>query len=195
MILKYFEKLIMGNQLASLKKEEVETLLLSTHFESKELKSLYKQFKKDSPTGMINKEDFKEIITQMGIGDAFLHELLFNVFDKNKDNTINFQEFVCGLSSITRGTPEEKIEFAFSLYDLDGNGYITKKEMETILESMYKLVGPFVTCSGKRYDPHDLIDDFFDKMDENGDGNISLEEYKRGTLKNPDIIQGLRIIN
>ncbi|KYQ89480.1 calcium-binding protein [Tieghemostelium lacteum] len=184
----------MGNQL-SLKKEEVELLQASTHFDAKELKVLYKQFRKDSPSGIIDRIEFKELMTQMGIADQFLHELLFNVFDKNKDGTVNFQEFVCGVSSITRGTPEEKIEFAFSLYDLDGNGYITKLEMESILESMYKLVGTFVTYSGKKFDPHELIDEFFDKMDENCDGNISLEEYKRGTLKNPDILQGLKIIN
>ncbi|EFA83231.1 calcium-binding protein [Heterostelium album PN500] len=185
----------MGNHIGSLKKEEVEQLVSSSHFDAKELKSLFKDFKKDSPGGgVIGKTEFRDIMTQMGIADTFLHELLFNVFDKNKDNTINFQEFVCGLSVITRGTPEEKIEFAFSLYDLDGNGYITKKEMESILESMYRLVGPFVTCSGKRLDQQDMIDDFFEKMDDNGDGMISLEEYKRGTLKNPDIIQGLKII-
>ncbi|KAF2076109.1 hypothetical protein CYY_002571 [Polysphondylium violaceum] len=185
----------MGNQLGSLKKEEVDALQSSTHFDSKELKTLYKQFKKDSPSGNIDKIEFKEIMTQMGIADQFIQNLLFGVFDKNKDGTINFQEFVCGLSAITRGTPEEKIEFAFSLYDIDGNGYISKLEMESILESMYRIVGTLVTCSGKRFDPQELIDEFFDKMDENGDGLISLEEYKRGTLKNPDIIQGLKIIN
>ncbi|EGC34984.1 calcium-binding protein [Dictyostelium purpureum] len=184
----------MGNQLGSLKKEEVELLQTSTHFDSRELKTLYKQFRKDSPSGIINRSEFKEIMSQMGVGDTFLQDLLFNVFDKNKDGTINFQEFVCGLSSLTRGTPEEKIEFAFSLYDLDGSGYITKMEMEKILESMYKLVGTFVTCSGKKFDLQDLIDQFFDTMDENADGFISLEEYKRGTLKNPDIIQGLKLI-
>nr|AAT72744.1 NCS-1/frequenin-related protein [Dictyostelium discoideum] len=185
----------MGNQLGTLKKEEVELLQNSSHFDSRELRALYKQFRKDSPSGTINKQEFKEIMTQMGVGDQFLQNLLFNVFDKNKDSTINFQEFVCGLSSITRGTPEEKIEFAFSLYDIDGNGYITRSEMESILESMYKLVGTFVTCSGKKFDPHDLIEEFFDSMDDDGDGYISLEEYKRGTLKNPDIIQGLKLLN
>jgi len=36
---------------------------------------------------------------------------------------------------------------------------------------------------------------FFDTMDANGDGKISLEEYKEGALKNPDIIQGLKLFS
>ncbi|GAM19989.1 hypothetical protein SAMD00019534_031640 [Acytostelium subglobosum LB1] len=188
----------MGNHVGSLKKEEVEQLVSSSHFDSRELKSLFRDFKKDLPSGsaVVSRAEFKEIMTQMGIADTFLHDLLFNVFDRNKDNTINFQEFVCGLSVVIRGTPEEKIDFAFSLYDMDSDGYITRKDMELMLESMYRLVGSYVTCGGKRFDQQqDFIDDFFDKMDENGDGLISKEAYKRGALKNADILQGLRIVN
>lgn len=34
---------------------------------------------------------------------------------------------------------------AFSMYDLDGNGKISRDEMIRIMESFYKLVGPLVT--------------------------------------------------
>jgi Ca2+-binding EF-hand superfamily protein len=96
------------------------------------------------------------------------------------------------------------------MYDLDGNGFIDKEEMVKIMESFYKLVGPLVTFSGKRYDSpqqvcesftpklsesSQLVDEFFDSMDANGDGKISLEEYKEGALKNPDIIQGLKLFS
>jgi len=32
-------------------------------------------------------------------------------------------------------------------------------------------------------------------MDANGDGKISLSEYKDGAFKNPDIIQGLKLFS
>lgn len=83
---------------------------------------------------------------------------------------------------------------AFSMYDLDGNGFISKEEMAQIMDSFYKLVGPLVTFSGKKYEsPASLVDEFFDQMDVNKDGKISMEEYKNGALKNPDIIQGLKL--
>jgi hypothetical protein len=79
---------------------------------------------------------------------------------------------------------------AFRLYDLDGNGVISREEMSQVIESYYKLVGPLISSSGKKYEtPEQLVDEFFEQMDQNGDGVISLEEYKEGAMKNPDIIQ------
>jgi len=157
---------------------------------------MFKQFKKETPNGVINQEEFREVMKQMGVLDGFLQDLIFNVFDDNKDGSINFQEFVTALSVMTRGDPNEKLEFAFSMYDLDGNGFIDKEEMTQIMEAFYKLVGPLVTFSGKKYEsPQQLVDEFFDTMDANGDGKISLDEYKEGALKNPDIIQGLKLFS
>jgi hypothetical protein len=48
------------------------------------------------------------------------------------------------------------------MYDLDGNGVIDKEEMKQIMEAFYKLVGPLVTFSGKKYEsPQQLVDEFF----------------------------------
>jgi Ca2+-binding EF-hand superfamily protein len=71
---------------------------------------MYKQFKKETPNGTINKEEFADVMKQMGVLDSFLQDLIFNVFDENKDGLINFQEFVTALSVMTRGDPNEKLE-------------------------------------------------------------------------------------
>eukprot|EP01105_Mastigella_eilhardi_P017258 TRINITY_DN3969_c0_g1_i1.p1 TRINITY_DN3969_c0_g1~~TRINITY_DN3969_c0_g1_i1.p1 ORF type:complete len:157 (+),score=64.92 TRINITY_DN3969_c0_g1_i1:460-930(+) len=154
---------------------------------------MFKQFHKESQGG-ISKAQFREVMKDIGVTDAFLQDLIFKVFDDNHDNTINFREFVCALSVMTRGCPDEKLEFAFHMYDIDGNGYITKDELAQIMESFYKLVGPLVTFSGKKYEsPAQLVDEFFVQMDANHDNRISLQEYKDGALRNPDIIQGLKL--
>jgi len=177
-----------------IKKEELEELQKHTHFDQKEIKAMYRQFKKETPSGVINKMEFKEVMKQMGIVDGFLQDLIFNVFDNNKDGIINFQEFVCALSVMTRGTPDEKLEFAFMMYDMDNNGLITKDEMTKIMESFYQLVGPLVTFSGKKYESaQQLVDEFFEQMDSSGAGGVSLADYKEGAMKNPDIIQGLKL--
>jgi neuronal calcium sensor 1 len=45
---------------------------------------MYKQFRKEQPQGFINREEFREMMRQMGVVDAFLQDLIFNVFDQNK---------------------------------------------------------------------------------------------------------------
>ena len=57
-------------------------------------------------------------------------------------------------------------------------------------------MGPLITYSGKKYDSADqLVDEFFEHMDANNDGEIDLEEYKANSRKNPDVLQGLKLFS
>jgi len=184
----------MGANQTQLKKEELEALQKATHFTPKELRAMFSQFRKESPAGYIGPAEFKAVMQQMAVHDEFLQNVLFERF--SHDGQINFQDFVVSLSVMTRGSPAEKLEFAFSLYDLDHNGYIERAEMLRITEAFSKLVGPLVTFSGKKHQTAvSLTEEFFDSMDSNGDGRISLEEYKQGALMHPDIIQGLKLFS
>ena len=57
---------------------------------------------------------------------------------------IHFQDFVVGLSILVNGTQEEKLEWTFHLYDLDGDGLITREEMEDVAMSVSTIV--FIFC-------------------------------------------------
>lgn len=51
------------------------------------------------------------------------------------------QDFVLGLSILSRGTVEEKLRWTFSLYDINGDGIITREEMTDIVTAIYELAG------------------------------------------------------
>lgn len=46
-----------------------------------------------------------------------------------------------GLSVLSRGTPEEKLRWTFSLYDINGDGFITKEEMKDVVTAIFELMG------------------------------------------------------
>lgn len=51
------------------------------------------------------------------------------------------QDFVQGLSILSRGSVEEKLRWTFQLYDINGDGYITREEMTDIVTAIYELMG------------------------------------------------------
>jgi len=55
----------------------------------------------------------------------------------------SFQEFVQGLSVLARGSVHDKLLWAFSLYDTNGDGVITREEMLDIVSAVYELMGKY----------------------------------------------------
>ena len=45
-----------------------------------------------------------------------------------------------GLSVLINGTQQEKLEWTFHLYDLDGDGVISREEMEDVVISVSRIL-------------------------------------------------------
>lgn len=83
-------------------------------------------------TQTMDKSSFLKFFNFPGL----MGERLFAVFDKNKDGEIDWQEFIGGIRLYLNGDIKEKIKLLFKMYDLGDDGYISEKELSTMLRSL-----------------------------------------------------------
>uniref|UniRef100_A0A8C7JS85 Guanylyl cyclase-activating protein 2 n=1 Tax=Oncorhynchus kisutch TaxID=8019 RepID=A0A8C7JS85_ONCKI len=123
-------------------------------------------------------------------------ENMFCAFDKNGDNTIDFLEYVAALNLVLRGKLEHKLKWTFKMYDKDGSGCIDKTELLEIVESIYRLKK---ACHGELdaecnvLTPDQVVNRIFELVDENGDGELSLDEFIDGARKDKWVMKMLQM--
>uniref|UniRef100_A0A4X1VPG9 Hippocalcin-like protein 4 n=1 Tax=Sus scrofa TaxID=9823 RepID=A0A4X1VPG9_PIG len=181
----------MGKTNSKLAPEVLEDLVQNTEFSEQELKQWYKGFLKDCPSGILNLEEFQQLyIKGAGWTSRVGQEGEFFPYGDNGDGTIDFREFICALSVTSRGSFEQKLNWAFEMYDLDGDGRITRLEMLEIIEAIYKMVGTVIMMRMNQdgLTPQQRVDKIFKKMDQDKDDQITLEEFKEAAKSDPSIV-------
>ena len=164
----------MGKSQSKLPLESVSELQQCTAFTAKELKKWHKGFMAECPSGRMTKNEFEKIYNnsfQEGDASRFADHV-FRTFDKDGDESIDFKEFICGLSITCHGSEEDKLRWAFHMYDVDRSGSITEDELVEIIRSICKMMGDEDVEKPKR-----IADRLFLRMDGDGDGEVTLEEF------------------
>ncbi|KPJ11977.1 EF-hand calcium-binding domain-containing protein 1 [Papilio machaon] len=102
------------------------------------------------------------------------------------EGAIKFEPWARGLSKMLKGTDEERRIHCFSVYDLNGDGYITKDEMFVLLKnSLLKQPGDEDPDEGVR----DLVELVLKKLDVDKDGKVSLDDYREAVTQEPLLLE------
>lgn len=141
-----------------------------------------------STDGRLNKKEFSASLGLMGTNNSILSNLLFDAIDTNRDEEIDFYEFLTFLLTVSVGTKEEKLNFGFKLIDLDKNGEITKEEIQTFVQNLFSVLTSFELKSPEL---GGYVRDLIGMLDFNDDGKITWQEYRDGCIKNESFIKNL----
>ncbi|XP_023646154.1 lysophosphatidylcholine acyltransferase 2 [Paramormyrops kingsleyae] len=101
-------------------------------------------------------------------------EELFSLFDRNGDGTIDFREYVIGVTILCRpANTDETIQMAFKLFDTDKDGNITHSEFSALIRSALGV-------------PELDVSRLFSEIDVDSSGHITYEEFRTFALTHPE---------
>lgn len=125
---------------------------------------------------------FERMLVEVKSGSrerGFLQHM-FEVFvDTDKEGLMDFREFAVALAGQLECSLRTKVKVLFQVYDLDDDGCITIHELCDLMNKGHDATWELV----------DYTENFFELMDDNGDGNIDWEEFKNAVMREPLVLE------
>ncbi|XP_074968911.1 ubiquitin carboxyl-terminal hydrolase 32 isoform X3 [Phalacrocorax aristotelis] len=163
-----------------------QTLAGVTHLEESDIIDLEKRYwllKAQSRTGRFDLETFAPLVSPPI--HPSLSEGLFNAFDENRDNHIDFKEISCGLSACCRGPLAERQKFCFKVFDIDRDGVLSRTELKEMVVALLEVWKDNRTDKIPELDMDlsEIVEDILNMHDTTKLGHLTLEDYQIWSVK------------
>eukprot|EP00741_Cyanophora_paradoxa_P009467 tig00000144_g9171.t1 len=164
----------MGASTSGLLPQDVEELSEIYGLEHGEIRRLYKRFRR------LDKNGFGSLSSEcfLSIPELAINPLVTRFMELLDE--VNFRDFVKLVWVFSqKGTREEKVKFAFQLYDVDQDGSISEQDVFHVLRLM---TGKFLSDEQLRAIAKQTVE----RADSDGDGVLSKEEFAKSLAAEED---------
>lgn len=156
-----------------IKEEDLKLLTENTKLSPQQITGLFSRFHLFNDETLLNKREFMKLYFELRPEPKErlmdIAAFVFNAFDKDEDGFLNFDEFIIGFAVTSEGKLEQKLDYAFSLYDTDRNGYLDKNEIFEVLQGILSLLD----VKNDLEQQQAISDECFEELDADSDGKIS----------------------
>eukprot|EP01062_Namystynia_karyoxenos_P060224 TRINITY_DN51758_c0_g1_i1.p1 TRINITY_DN51758_c0_g1~~TRINITY_DN51758_c0_g1_i1.p1 ORF type:complete len:331 (+),score=134.11 TRINITY_DN51758_c0_g1_i1:91-993(+) len=163
-------------------------------FSEGDIRHMHKLFHTYAPDGKMGKAEFAKYMQEhSGLqSDADGYEQMFRAYDRNRDGTIVFREYLEYLHGVKFCT-QELIDIVFATFDADSDGYVTRDELLKAVTNSTKWRGELDVGSAST---QQLIEREVDKiisfLDTDKDGRVSTHELASAAEQHPEVLSALR---
>jgi len=143
-----------------------------TEEQLEEYKVAFAIFDQDG-SGSIDRKELTSVCQKLGVEltPQDVENMMKHV-DKDKSDTIDFEEFIQIMLEIENQTPdhkEQELLDAFNVFDIDNDGFISKDELRQVMRNIDTKI------------TEEELQAMIDAIDEDGDGKVNYEEFIRAT--------------
>ena len=139
------------------------------NFDAEEIRRLGKRFRKldlDN-SGTLSVEEFMSLPE---LQRNPLVKRVIEILDEDGNGEVDFKEFIQGVSQFSvKGDKMSKLKFAFKIYDIDNDGYISNGELFQFLK--------MISSNLKDAQLQQIVDKTIQFADRDDDGKIDFEEF------------------
>eukprot|EP00210_Caulerpa_lentillifera_P004640 g4425.t1 len=138
-------------------------------------------------TGNKNDMTKEQFFRLTGCKSEIFGNHLFEVLDTGNRGLINIGEMMDGFAKLHSRNVEDRTRFVFSLFDLDGDGVITREELHDVLHSSVVESGAEMNID----ELNTLVKALLQLFDSDRTDRVYLEDFSNVLRNYPDLLEGL----
>lgn len=134
-----------------------------------------------------------DLMNQFNMLDDFLLDRIFRTFDISANTQhLKMDDYVTGMATFLTGNLEDKMKFCFHVYDLNGDGYITREEMFQFLKNSMVTKSHDADQDDADEGIKELTELALKKLDhDDHDGRVSFKDFQCAVMDDKLLLESL----